>query len=154
MGRALMCGVMVMFIKESGLIIIFMGRVSILGWMEDSMLVNGIIIICMESDTMCGQMEECIRENILMIRKTGMDSILGMMEGHIKGFGRMESNMAMEFMYNQSCQRSDMVSGIKAKGLLGLLIKILSLLFKTILNRNNNLLMLNLLELLFILLLI
>lgn len=78
---------MVVVIKESYLIIIFMVMVFMNGLMGENILDIGKIIKCMEEESLLGLMVENMMVNIVRIENMAMENFNGLMEENIEGNG-------------------------------------------------------------------
>ena len=65
------------FMKEIGLMILYLEMVYMFGVMEENMKGNGQIIACMDKEFILGQMGKNIKEIILRIKKRDMVNIRG-----------------------------------------------------------------------------
>jgi len=91
-------GLMVQFIKDFFLTIIYTDMEFTFGLMVENFKDNGKIIKWMGKVSFLGLMEGFILVNILMIKNTDTDNLFGRMEENIKEHGLMVSRMDKEFI--------------------------------------------------------
>lgn len=98
MGLVHLLGVMVVFIQENLLLIIYMVKEYINGLINVNTQVIGKKIRWMVMEYLLGKMVANIKDNIWMIKNMDLVNFFGQMVECIKDIGKMVDNMEKEFI--------------------------------------------------------